>query len=147
MQDPAALNTERRGIRGQWVVLALILFGVSATAFLWLYTWFDTRPFQPLYHALSAEFDDAVPLQVKGGRPKKGPPTLRIVMRSEFDPHQDEERFSRSVDKVARLAARHQDLSRYELLEIYFEHRVEGEDPTIRGETIRTVELQGDPLP
>lgn len=107
-----------RAISGRWVVLGLLALGLSATLGLYAYWHFETREFRPLTEAIGREFKHSLP-RVEGGRPKRGPSTLRIVLRVPFDPESDERQFQQTVQRVIELARQSQDLSKYERLEIH----------------------------
>jgi hypothetical protein len=122
---------------GRWVVLAMFGFGIVATAGLWTYWELHTRPFRALQEAIVREFPESNP-RVQGGRKKmhKGTPrVLQVVMRVRFDPVAREDEASRVAARVAELAARHQDLSQYDTVEIGLFRPVAEQDPRMR--TIR----------
>lgn len=112
---------------GRHVVLGMLLFGVAMVTALWLYWELYTRPFRPLQNAIHAEFPDSSP-RVIGGKPKShradSPATLRIICRVYFDPESETLQSEEMAARLADLAAKHHDLSQYELLEIHLEERV-----------------------
>ncbi len=79
--NPPQFNT----ISGRWVVIALLMFGIAATAVLWIYSKMELAPFVPLLKDLRAEFPESK-AQVKGGRHKREPPLLRVVMQVDYTP-------------------------------------------------------------
>src|SRR5579859_1075207 len=105
-------------VSGRSVVLAMLGFGMVMTGAIWAFSVFELEPFQPLARAIKAEFPDSHP-HVKGGRPKKQPPLLRIVMQVDFTPHETDERVTQIVDRVVALSKRHINLAEYETLEIH----------------------------
>ena len=110
------------------VVLAMFAFGIAMTGALFAYWEAYTRPFRPLQSAINAEFPGSSP-RVIGGEHKshkhEHPPTLRIVLRVDFDPNTaSEEQVEPYTSRLRALAAEHLDLSHYEQLEIHLVHRV-----------------------
>lgn len=115
-------------VSGRLVVLAMLGFGVVMTGGIWAFSKFELEPFQPLARAIKAEFPDSHP-HVKGGRPKKGPPLLRIVMQVDFTPSEADARVTQIVDRVVVLVKEHIDLADYEKLEIHIVHYVPEKNP------------------
>jgi hypothetical protein len=105
----------------------MLLFGVAMVAALWLYWEMYTRPFRALQNAIHAEFPDSSP-RVIGGKPKSHRPdsqeTLRIICRVYFDPESETLQSEEMAARLAALAGKHHDLTKYELLEIHLEQRV-----------------------
>lgn len=106
-------------VSGKWVVLALLAFGVSTTAFMWLFTYYSNKPFIPLRHALVKEFSRESSPNVQGGKDRgRGPVLLRIIMNVKFDPNQKSGTVPAEVNamerRVAELAREHLDLTQYE---------------------------------
>jgi hypothetical protein len=116
------------GVPGRWVVIAMFVFGLSATGFLWTYSKLHYAPFVPLQRALVAEFSRKAMPRVEGGRHRGGPMILRVVMTVDFDPNSElegiPERVRQMESRIIELARQHQDLSKYEDLEIYLVHRI-----------------------
>ena len=115
-------------VSGRLVVLAMLGFGLVMTGAIWAFSVFELEPFQPLARAIKAEFPDSHP-HVKGGRPKKQPPLLRIVMQVDFTPHETDERVVRIVDRVIALAKEQIHLAEYQTLEIHIVHYVPEKNP------------------
>jgi hypothetical protein len=112
----------------------MFAFGALLTSALYLYWELHTRPFRPLQDAIAAEFPDFTP-RVIGGRHKShreaAPNTLRIVLLVDFNPNTElaAPRSGQIASRLAELAGRHQDVTRYDILEIHLVHRVpEAED-------------------
>ena len=129
------------GTGGRWVVLAMFAFGLLATGGMWLYWELHTRPFRPLQEAIVQAFPGSNP-RVQGGQAKmhKGTPRiLRIVMRVDFDPVSQADRAQQVASQVAALARRHQDLSRYDRVEVGLFQPLAEQDPRMR-----TVEFDAD---
>jgi hypothetical protein len=122
--NPAQFKT----ISGRWVVVALLTFGVAATATLWIYSKMELAPFVPLLKALRAEFPDSK-AQVKGGRHKREPPLLRIVMQVDYTPVETDVRVQKMFQGVVALAKEHLDLSQYENFELYVVHYIPEKNP------------------
>ena len=115
-------------VSGRWVVLAMLGFGVVMTGAIWAFSVFELEPFQPLAGAIKAEFPKSHP-HVKGGRPKKLPPLLRIVMQVDFTPTETDEKVQQIIARVTALAKEHINLAEYETLEIHIVHYVPEKNP------------------
>jgi hypothetical protein len=115
-------------VSGRWVVLGMLGFGVVMTGAIWVFSKYELEPFQPLARAIKAEFPNSHP-HVKGGRPKKSPPLLRIVMQVDFTPSETDDRVTHIVERVIALAQEHIDLSEFETLEIHVVHYVPEKNP------------------
>jgi hypothetical protein len=115
-------------VSGRLVVLAMLGFGLVMTGAIWAFSVFELEPFQPLARAIKAEFPDSHP-HVKGGRPKKQPPMLRIVMQVDFTPIETDQRVVQIVDRVTALSKEHINLAEYETLEIHIVHYVPEKSP------------------
>ena len=105
-------------VSGRLVVIGMLAFGVVATATLWIYSKLELAPFVPLIKALHEEFPESKP-QVKGGRPKRESPMLRVVMQVDFTPAEDDERVVKIYERVVALAKQHLNLSEYENFELH----------------------------
>lgn len=110
--------TARRANSGRWIVLGMFTFGVLATTGLWVYWKLHLGPFFPLQKALADTFPDSLP-RVEGGRHRKAPPVLRVVLKIPFAPRAADARVADISDRVLSLARQHADLDQYETLEIY----------------------------
>ena len=100
--------TPDREIPGKWVVLALAVFGILMTSTMWIYWKMYLGPFVPLQQAIVAveEFSDSRPV-VQGGREKsrdENPNTLRVTMKVEFDPTEEQDKVDRIEQKILKLA-------------------------------------------
>src|SRR5579863_10417039 len=115
-------------VSGRWVVLAMLGFGIVMAGSIWVFSKFEIEPFEPLARAIKAEFPKSEP-HVKGGRPKKLPPLLRVIMRVDFTPTVTDERVIHIVDRVTALAKEHVDLAEYETLQIHIVHYVPEKNP------------------
>jgi|SRR5579872_2866690 len=115
-------------VSGRSVVLAMLGFGMVMTGAIWAFSKFELEPFQPLARAIKAEFPNSHP-HVRGGRPKKQPPLLRIVMQVDFTPSQTDERVTQIADRVVALAKQHIDLAGYEKIEIHIVRYVPEKNP------------------
>lgn len=119
MSSEIPTQPDQPGIPGKYVVLAILAFGIFTTSFMWLYTYFNNRPFMPLRHALVQRFKRETSPRVEGGKERgRGPNKFRIVLTVDFDPSLDtpENKRLRSTmeqDAIA-LAKQHLDLSPYE---------------------------------
>ena len=119
--DPQFTMPPPRVFSGTRIVLGLFLFGILATTGLWIYWKLHLAPFFPLQKALAEAFVDSSP-RVEGGRHKKSPPTLRIVLQVAFTPLRGSDPTESMIARTIDLARRYQDLQQYELLEIYLVH-------------------------
>jgi hypothetical protein len=122
---PAPSGTATPGdISGRWVVIGLFLFGIVAVGTIWFYWKLHTAPFLPLQQAIADTFDDSRPL-VEGGQRKMNqntPPTLRIVMKIEFNPFAEAEaqQVESIIDRLHDLAREHQpDFDTYDVFEVH----------------------------
>lgn len=110
---------------GRWVVVAMFLFAIGATATLYFYWNAHISPFLPLQKALAEKYPDCRP-KVEGGQRKmhKGSPKiLRVTMKIEFDPttkkgNERAEKFSKDVAGFVREV--YEPLQDYEYLELHF---------------------------
>lgn len=156
--DRVATNDSR--ISGRVLVVAMFLFGIAATATMWIYWNLHLTPFMPLQKALAAEFEDSSP-RVSGGQRKisrNTPKIMRVVMRMPFDPTTDSEEIRLRVDSVVQrireLAAEHAQLGDYEILEVHlFQEIQHPSENEIRSDVIRRsidawqdVDADGNPV-
>jgi hypothetical protein len=115
-------------ISGRWVVIALLGFGVAATGTLWVYSKMQLAPFVPLLKALRTEFPESK-AHVEGGRHRREPPKLRVVMQVEFTPTETDERIQKIFARVVALAKADLDLSQYENFELHIMHYIPEKNP------------------
>ena len=119
---------------GRWVVVGMLIFGIVATAGLWLYWELHTRPFRPLQEALVQEFPGSSP-RVQGGQRKiheHTPRVLQVVMRVDFNPVADESQARRVAAHVVELARRHTDRASYTRIEVGLFQPLAEQDPRMR---------------
>ena len=119
--DPPKITAGTRVLPGRWVVVAMLLFGMAATGFMWVYWTVHVAPFLPLQQALAAQFPGSRP-RVEGGQRKihKGTPTLlRITMKVDFDPQRDPQRAEAFFDRVAEFTRDQTDLEPYDELHLH----------------------------
>ena len=107
------------GVSGKYVVIAILAFGICTTGFMWVYTYFNNRPFIPLRHALVQRFSRETSPRVEGGKERgRGPNKLRIVLVVKFDPSLETPENQKLRSEMERdalaLARQHLDLSVYE---------------------------------
>jgi hypothetical protein len=110
-------------IPGRWVVLGMLAFGIVMTSGIWVYSKIELEPFLPLAKALETEFPKTHP-RVKGGRPKRQAPLLRIVMDVNFTPTETDPHVVQMVDRIIALAKQNADLKDYEKIQIHLVHYV-----------------------
>lgn len=116
--EPSTPSVEP-GIPGKYVVMAMLAFGILTTGTMWLYTYFNNRPFIPLRHALVQRFKRETSPRVEGGKERgRGPSKLRIVLTVDFDPSletpENQKLRSTMEQDALALAKQHLDLSPYE---------------------------------
>ena len=128
----ATESTQQREstVSGKWVVISMFLFGMLATAVIWVYWHFHLMPFMPLQKAIAAEFENSSP-RVTGGQHKshKDPPmVLRVVMRVPFNPKSSapevEQQTGELVDRVGELCREFVPIEDYEILEVHLFHEI-----------------------
>ncbi|MEZ5944209.1 MAG: hypothetical protein R3C18_22680 [Planctomycetaceae bacterium] len=124
------LEATRRSVSGRLVVAGMVGFAVFMVSLLWLYWELYTRPYRELQIAIAAEFPDSSP-RVVGGTHKSGregdPKTLRILVYIPLDGFNlDEESDERQeiILRLAALAAEHQELTEYGVMEIRLMQRL-----------------------
>lgn len=106
---------------GQWVVLGMFCFGITATSLLFFYWEWHTAPFRDLQDAIAARYEDSKP-RVEAGRHKthkNGPLTLRIIMQVPFDPETEHRKSEEFVNDVLQFAGQYRDLRVYETLHVH----------------------------
>jgi len=124
MNDTVESRTPDKVIAGSKVVFAMFGLGFLITGMLYLYWSLHTAPFLPLQQAIADTFDDSRPL-VEGGQRKMNqntPPTLRIVMKIEFNPFAEAEaqQVESIIDRLHDLAREHQpDFDTYDVFEVH----------------------------
>lgn len=131
------------------MVVIMFLFAMAMIALMYLYWEMHTRPFRPLQIAINARYPNSMP-RVIGGRHKshqpESKPTLRMVIAVDFDPTdglprppgtnlEDEDRLTltdtmqvdprveEAYKTLLDLANENTDLSQYQVVEIFLEHR------------------------
>lgn len=114
-----------RNRAGQWIVIGMVLFGVSLTAMTWAYWKLHVAPFLPLQQLLAEEYEGSRP-RVEGGQRKKHkgtPKILRVTMKIEFDPESvdGKKRVHEFFREVAMFVQRnYPELAGYDLLKLNF---------------------------
>ena len=144
-----------REISGRWMVVGMFLFGICATGILYFYWRMHNAPFLPLQQALANRFEDSRP-RVEGGQRKihkDTPRVLRIIMKVDFHPDQNDQKVNALVKEVAEVAGEHQNLEEYDLLEVHLfwpepqrtihERTLEMELPELKLRDSRSREIPG----
>jgi hypothetical protein len=95
-------------ISGKLVVFGMFAFAAVMTGFMWFYWKMNLAPFLPLQQAIVAteELAESRPV-VEGGRAKgqdNAPNTLRVTMKIDYDPIENEDRVIAIEQKVLELA-------------------------------------------
>lgn len=132
--EAAKLSPERndlpRRVSGRWVVFVMVAFAATMVGLMWLYWEAYTRPYRDLQTAIAAAYPGSSP-RVIGGRHKSGkhgePLTLRVLVYislDDFNPEEPSEKREVVLRNLAALAAEHQDLGEYEILEIRLMQRL-----------------------
>lgn len=117
--SPADESSKSAVVSGKFVVLAILGFGIFTTAFMWIYTYLNNKPFIPLRHALVQKFKRETSPRVEGGKERgRGPNKLRIVLTVAFDPSVETPEMKAQREGMEHdaidLARQHLDLSPYE---------------------------------
>ena len=115
-------QSQVRELHGKWVVAGMFAFAITLIAILWGYWKLHTAPFLPLQLAIAEQFPGSAP-QVQGGQRKMHeltPRILRVTMKVEFNPLDDEDAATRHAKRVAEFVTTRQDLSQFGVLEIHF---------------------------
>lgn len=120
--DPVATRGTTNS--GKWVILAVLLFAIACTSFEWVYMKMHRAPFIPLREAVTETFGRKAQVKVEGGRNKRGPMTLRVVIDVPFDPlskkPEEEQKTRETIGTLEDLIRKHvADLKDYEVLQIY----------------------------
>lgn len=134
LQDqPSTPILKKRELSGTAVVLGMLLLGILATSFLFVYFELHTRPFRPLREAIGRAIRHSRP-NVEGGQVRgRGPHILRISLSVPFDPHTNSADAEEYNQKILAIARQHQDLSKYQQVQInqiFFEPQKEAKRRT-----------------
>lgn len=122
--DPTAPATAPVGVRpvsGRNVVLGLMLLGMLSSGAVYVFWKLHFEPFVPLQKALAAELKTMRP-RVEGGRLGDRPPQLRVILHVDFSPTEGDSRIMAMSARARELIRRHQDLSGYSMVELFFVH-------------------------
>ena len=118
-------TTALRTISGRWMVIGMFIFGITATALLYLYWTLHLMPFMPLQDAIVKEFPGAAP-RVDGGKKRMSqntPTILRIAMWSEIDPQSSNPESVREIavlrKRIAELAIEKVQLPDLAIIELH----------------------------
>ncbi|MEZ5949917.1 MAG: hypothetical protein R3C12_12015 [Planctomycetaceae bacterium] len=106
---------------GRSLIACMFLFALCVTAGLYTYWNLHTGPFRHLTDTLGQRFPGSSP-RVEGGQHglhRETPRVLRIVMRVEFHPLQEESRFQDHVEQVQRIVREQLVIENYDLCEIH----------------------------
>jgi hypothetical protein len=99
----------------------LFAFGALATGLLWVYWEVRIASVREFQEALAEEFHGSSP-RVETGREKgnqQTPNIIRVVLRVDFDPTQENPRITEMSTRVLELAREHHDVSSFEVLELH----------------------------
>jgi len=130
----------RTGHSGKWVVIALLGFSLLMTGMMWVYWKLQLAPFLPLQEAIVAEYPGTAP-RVEGGRHKKSPPILRVVLMVDFTPVEKSEKVQQLLQRIVELSQQHVKLTDYETLEIYLVHPIPERMPERMHVTYKVADL------
>jgi hypothetical protein len=109
--------------RGRWVVIGLLVLGMTSSAIIWTYWKYRLSPFVPLRQALGQAFPKSSP-RAEGGPRKDGPPLLMISLDVKFPPKPDDPRIRPMLQQIVDIARKNHDLDRYNILEVYLTQRL-----------------------
>lgn len=136
---------------GTWMVIIMFAFAFAMIGTMYLYWELHTRPFRPLQIAIGAKYPNSMP-RVMGGQHKSHQPgsrvRLRIIIAVDFDPTEDlprpaksptspgeqdritlddtmlvNDRLQQVYASLLSLANQYTDLTPYQDIEIFLEHR------------------------
>jgi hypothetical protein len=108
---------------GTKLVIVLIVFGTAATSVLWIYSYTRFAPYRPLQEAVAAEALGGR-VTVEGGRYKRGPNTLRVIVILNRPLAEDDAEAERLMNRIDELAHHHVDLSQFDKFETYLVTRL-----------------------
>ena len=127
MEDQEHRRSPSRAVAGRAVAVGMVAFAVVMVGAMWLYLELYTRPFRPLQTAIDAEFPKSSP-RIVGGRHKShkpdSPASLRILIRVDFNPREDELRSLATAGRLVQLAGRHLDVAAYDDVDVHLEQRI-----------------------
>ncbi|TWT59409.1 hypothetical protein [Rubinisphaera italica] len=146
-QHPKALEDQPvYPTRGRWLIAVMFLFAISVSVGLWTYWELHTRPFRSLTDALGEKFPDSNP-RVEGGKHglhRDIDSILRIVIRIEYNPEREPERYENDVLTILQMAANHVELQAYDRCDIHLFRQTPEEEPVV---TSRTISREDFPQP
>jgi hypothetical protein len=116
-----ATNELGRQLSGRWIVAGMFGFAVLLTAAMALYWHYYTLPFRELQNAINAEFPESSPRAIGGREKGRGsePMTLRVVVRTAFNPLLHEDRSEEMARRLFQLAQEHTKIDDYEIFEVH----------------------------
>ena len=116
--SPAAATDTETGISGKWVVLGLLCLGLAGSSVMWVYWYWHLSPFFPVTKAISDEFPKSAP-RVEGGREKKSPMKLRVIMQVRFEPKKELPEVRHIARRVVEITREKISLEPYEIFDLY----------------------------
>lgn len=129
VSDPQFLG---RQLSGRWLIVGMFVFAGILTGAMGLYWHFYTLPFREYQNAIAAEFAGSSPRAI-GGRIKghrDQPATLRVVVRSEFNPLRNTDQSEQMASRLFELAQEHTAITDYEVFEVHlYQRQPEQETP------------------
>ncbi|WP_339746710.1 hypothetical protein [uncultured Rubinisphaera sp.] len=132
--------------RGRWLIAVMFLFAISVSVGLWTYWELHTRPFRSLTDALGETFPNSSP-RVEGGKHglhREIDSILRIVLRIDYNPDLESDRYEKDVETILQMAANHIELQAYDRCDIHLFRQSPEEEPVV---TSKTINRQDFPQP
>jgi len=138
--------SSKRSLTGKPVVLGMFLFALFVSVGLWSYWELHTQPFRTLTDQLGETFPHSNP-RVEGGKHgmhKQTPFVLRIVMRVQYAPNLNEQKYQKQVSEILGIAVQSGMLNKYEECEIHLYYQPAEQKPEVRSITISAANFPKD---
>lgn len=119
--DPAAIPATAHRYSGRVIVIGMIVLGLLSAAGIYTYWSLQMAPFVTVRKALQAEYPHGL-VRVEGGKPKRGPSTLRVIIEVPTTPVEGDPLVHTIVARIVELARQHLDVGRYERLQVFLVH-------------------------
>jgi len=118
---PHSDHPHRPSARGRWLVAALLLFGITATASISLYWKLRLGPYSPYRQALKTAFPEGGPV-VEGGNLPGLPRALRVQLTVGFSPQAGDDRVETIANQVRDLVVARDQAQEYDTLLLDLRH-------------------------
>jgi|688.fasta_scaffold732545_1 hypothetical protein len=119
--DLPPAHPHQASARGRWLVAALLLFGLTATASISLYWKLRLGPYSPYRQALKTAFPEGGPV-VEGGNLPGLPHALRVQLTVGFSPQAGDDRVETIANQVRDLVAKLDQAGEYDTLLLDLRH-------------------------